>query len=460
MRIKEEFKKSGYFWLPSAPDKKHPGTLSISDGGNIELEITTGQLKDRNGTFNINMERIVGYLHGSIPSILVTLDDCRYKILPTLGGISKSLILIRRVFIGVQYDEGEIPSFNTLTFSVEGIDDWVETSGVKVEYTSENCPIISYEPQEDITLNLHSDMQLLITWKSSLKHLINKQAGISENIYFKLVSQSARELDEFISVVRKITEFLCFVMNETVPLDSMHATSDKLTRETEDDKTVPVPIGIYYPSWPYSKDEPQIAWYDILFKFERIQNDVEKIICNWIDAYERIAPAFNLYFLAQMEAQPSLEATFLTLVTGLEVYHRRTSDEKEMDEVEFEKLVENLIENCLEEKRGWLEGKLMFANELVLRKRIKKLIEPFKSLFGNKKKRKKLINWIVDTRNYLTHYNPRLELKAAKGQALQILCQKMETLFQLHFLQLIGFSQEEINSIVANCTQLKRKCDL
>ena len=39
MRIKEDFKKSGYFWLPSAPDKKFPGTLSISDGGIIDLEI-------------------------------------------------------------------------------------------------------------------------------------------------------------------------------------------------------------------------------------------------------------------------------------------------------------------------------------------------------------------------------------------------------------------------------------
>ena len=36
MRIKEELKRSGYFWLPSEPDEKLPGTLSISDGGFIE----------------------------------------------------------------------------------------------------------------------------------------------------------------------------------------------------------------------------------------------------------------------------------------------------------------------------------------------------------------------------------------------------------------------------------------
>ena len=149
-----------------------------------------------------------------------------------------------------------------------------------------------------------------------------------------------------------------------------------------------------------------------------------------------------------MGTQLSFETKFLTLVTGLEVYHRRTSDEKEMDDAEFDELVKVLIENCPEEKRDWLDGKLMFANEIVLRKRIKGLIEPFKDLFGNKEKRKKLINRIVDTRNYLIHYDQRLKTKAAEGLDLQILCQKMEVLFQLHFLQLIGFSQKEISSIV------------
>ena len=201
----------------------------------------------KDGTFNVTLERIVGYIqkNGSIPSIPVTLDDCYYKILPTLGGNSKSLIRISRAFIRAQYNQDDIASFNTLTFSVEGIEEWVDTSGIKVEYPSEKCPaIISYEPQEDISFNLDNDMQLLITWSPSLKHSINKGAGISENIYFKLVSKESRELDEFTSVARKITEFLCFVINQTVCLDSMCATSDDLTQETGDGKIGPVPINI------------------------------------------------------------------------------------------------------------------------------------------------------------------------------------------------------------------------
>ena len=39
MRIKEEIKRNGAFWLPFSPERQISGTLSISDGGNIKLEL-------------------------------------------------------------------------------------------------------------------------------------------------------------------------------------------------------------------------------------------------------------------------------------------------------------------------------------------------------------------------------------------------------------------------------------
>ena len=255
MRIKKEFKRTGEFWLSSTPDTRIHGTLSISDGGLIELE-TIGFFADWKESLNIDLKRIVGYIQKdrSIPLIPVTLDNCTYKTIPTPVGIPKSSIRVSRAFTGVQYDEDEVPSFNTLTFSVEGIDDWIEISGVRVEYPSEKrSTTILYEPQEDVSLNLDNGMQLLITWCPSLKYLINKEAGIREKIYFKLISQEARELDEFTSIVRKITEFLCFAINQIVSLGSICATSDDLTQEIGDSKTVPVSIDIYHPSWPYER---------------------------------------------------------------------------------------------------------------------------------------------------------------------------------------------------------------
>ena len=457
MRIKEEFKRKGDFWLPSAPDEQVRGTLTISDRGRIELEVD-GRL----GTSIDNLERIVGYIQKgtSIVSIPVTLDDCYYKKI-SLSDSSESLIRASRVFEGFQYGEGETPHFNSLSFSVEGIDDWIPITGLKVEVNDKiGAPTIFYDQPADFSFKLENDMELRITWGSSWKHKFFKEAGISEKIFFQLVSKDSREIDEFISVTTKIIEFLCFAINETVCLDSMSATSDNLPQDIGDGKTQPKSIKIYYQSWPYAENEPKINQYNMLFGFTDIQNEAESIINNWINAYEQIAPAFRLYFLAKIGAQTYLEEKFLTLVQGLEAYHRRTCNDKHMDEDKFKKIVKNLIRQCPKKDRNWFSGKLYYANELTLRNRITKMIEPFAKFLGTDEKRRALIGSIVDTRNYLTHYDLSLETKAAKGKDLWALCDKMELLLELHFLQLTSFSQEKIDSIVAKCPKLKRKSAL
>ena len=460
MRVKEEFKRSGEFWLPSTPDKKALGTLSILDGGRIELEVT-GLLEDNIKSFNL--KRIVGQVQRerAVPLILVTLDDCHYRTIPMPYGIPKSLIRVNRAFIGVQYDEDEVPDFNTLTFSVEGIEEWVGISGIRIEPIPENdVPTMSYERLADFSVQLENDMELLVTWVPSWGYSINREARISEKVYFRLVSRNVRKLDEFISVAHKILTFFCFAVNQIVSLDSVEATSQYLQADIGDGKKMSVPINIYHPSWPYSKGSQSINWYDMLFGFKDIQKNAQTIINKWMKGYEQSASAFHLYFLARMGTQTYLEERFLTLAQGLEAYHRSISNETQMEAIEFKELVKNILNQCPEENRDWLKQRLSHSNDLSLRNRIKKMIEPFNRIFGNKRERNALVEEIVGKRNNWTHRGPSLEPSAATVQRLEHLCLKMELLFELHFLLLIGFSKEEVDSIIARCPKLRRKRDL
>ena len=177
MRIKEQIKKSGFFWLPSAdsnssdapPDNAVSGTLSISDGGNIELELTqplvTG-IRD----FKLNdLNQILGHVetYGR-----VTVDRCQ-SITPKhsiVHGVwmESELIKANRVLTGIRYKEDVPPCFNTFTFSVEGIDEWVGISGIKVDHQHENRALtISYNLPDDILLKLEKEMQLLIKFAAT-----------------------------------------------------------------------------------------------------------------------------------------------------------------------------------------------------------------------------------------------------------------------------------------------------
>ena len=211
---------------------------------------------------------------------------------------------------------------------------------------------------------------------------------------------------------------------------------------------------IYCPSWPYAKNEPAIDEWDMLFKYEDRQNRVESIINKWIDNYKQIAPAPDLYFLTKAGTLPTLNMQFLALAQALEVFHRKTSDEIHMNETEFKKIRKALVNECPKKERNWFAQKLNFANELTLRNRFERMSEPFSNYMCGES-RPWLIDKIVNTRHYLTHYDARLEPKIAKGEELRFICRKMNALFRLQFLKLIGFDEQEINVIVNKCPFFK-----
>ena len=467
MRIKEEIKRVGEFWLPSSPENQVSGTLSISDGGNTKLELAEPLDSSLSAMFSFNSDnlgRILGHVETDGP---VTLDNCYYinnKRSMVRGGlIASDIIGVNRVFTGFRYEKGVSPRFNEFTFSVEGIDEWVGISGIEVDYQFEKSALtISYNRPEDISLDLKNGMQLIITFAWTPPGFPNAQrAEVTQKTYFKLVSQEARGLEEFTSVAQKITAFLCFIMNEIVCLDSMSATSDNLRQDIGDGSTALIPVEIYSSSWPYAKNEPAIDQRNMLFKYKDKQNCVESLINKWIENYEQIAPALDLYFLAKTGTLPTLNMRFLALAQALEAFHRNTSAEMHMDKAECKEICKKMIEACPEEHRDWFRPKLQRANELTLKNRIEKLIEPFDCFIDNERK-PRLINSIKDTRNYLTHpdSDSDLESRAAKGEDLILLCLKMNALFRLQFLKLIGFNEQEINDIVDKCTRLKGECNL
>ena len=389
----------------------------------------------------------------------VILDGCQissggFNI--NLGQIQTSqTILVNRVFTGFPQPQNDIPLFNTFKFSIEGIDEWLWIHGINEKYNHEERAItISCKQPESIPFNLTNGMGLEITF--DIGNTTSRgpwERGVSQKAYFKLVSDNAQELDEFFSVARKIVGLLCFTINETVHLDSMSATSHEIIKNHGD----PAPITIYAPSvFYYSKDQPKIDRNRMLFGFSDIRDNAEGMINKWIESYEDYKNAFDLYFLAQLKPQLSLEVKFLTLAQGLEAYHRKSCGDKYMENDEFKTIRRRVIKEFPKKDRNWFGARLNYANELTLRDRIRRMVEAFNNFFGEEEK-SLLINLIVDTRNYLTHPDSDLESEAAKGADLHVLCLKMELLFELHFLKLTGFAPEKIQSIADKCPKLQWK---
>ncbi|WP_162617983.1 HEPN domain-containing protein [Salinicola halophilus] len=458
MRIRDQIKRSGYFWLPQNPDKKIPGILSISDGGNIELEVV-GLFQETIAAFNgdDDIQTIIGHVE---KDGLVTLQDCFYKKKNiAFGGISKSLVYVNKAISGVAYVEDDVIKFNTVSFSVEGISEWVAITGINVNYGNDyKTATINYTPQKELVYNLIDGFRLHIFFGYTLPNFSSTtEARISHQAYFKLSSEMARDFPKFSIIIHRITQFLCFAIGSTVSISDVSATSNDITINISKGKTRPANIKLYYPSLPFSEDEPVIDMNKFLFRFSDIRENAERVFNKWLVAYSIIRPSLGLYFSAVSGDHKYLDGRFLSLAQGLETYHRRTSTETLRDEAEFRSIVASLLWNCPKASRKWLRGHLYHGNDINLGQRIKRIIDPYKSYLGSSKQRNKFIRGVVNTRNYLTHYSEELENESLKGPELWVLCQKMEAVFQLHLLQQLGFEKSDIERILSNNHRLKQK---
>lgn len=461
MRLSEPIEKFGYFWLPAKPDNRLPGILRVTETGETTVEVI-GIFGDTLAEMNDStpeLGRIVGVIENGD---IITLDHCFYRNRNiSFGGISKSTILANFLLRGVQYDEGEPVTLSRFRFSVEGLDEWLSVSGLCVEHNrSERSASINFNPPKEIAVQLADGIGFSFTFCWTLPDTpIVTEAKITQKAYITLKSESLRPIEDFLALAFKLNNFLCFATDETVSLDSATGFSHEITREVGNGEKREVPIAVYYESTPVSEGRPKLHWHNMLLRYGYIANQLEPILNSWLTNYEISAPAFNLYFASKSGAHKYLEGRFLSLVQGIETLHRRNSQETLMLDEEFDQLVATIVEGCPSGRKEWLSKKLEYANELPLRKRIEQMLEPFESLYGSPKERKQFIGKVINTRNYLTHYDPKLELQAANGETLWKLCMKLEALFQLHFLMLIGLDAEFIRRLANENHALRSKVE-
>ena len=458
MRVQESIVRTGYFWLPDYPDRKLPGTLTIRDGGESELEVLDNfdtDLRSRDQTWSI--PRLVGQIE---KEGLVTLEDCHYrkKTVP-MGTVSKSLLRSDTVVVGTALDADDPLEFRAFLFSVEGLEEWVGISGTKITFSDDTrCMDLAYTPPEERRFRLTDDLAGSIVFAASISSSsYGDGAGVSERTHLRLESPHKLPLNTFTSIAAKITNLLCFAMNATVCMREAKAFSEIEPQFDPDGSIRQTAFSIFYPSLPHTDVPSTLHRFSYFFSFSEVESHFEDCLTNWMDAYEEIRPSVNLYFSAKNGGHRYAEPRFLALAQAIETLHRRLHTGTLMPEKEFKALLDKLLKACPESRKAWLNTRLLFGNELPLRKRLSAIAKPYADLFGGPKGVSKMVKKTTDTRNYLTHYDPRLEAGAAHNADLVKLATQLEALLELHLLQRLGFSAENIRQIAGSSYRFSQK---
>ena len=456
MRLDEPIEASGSFWLPEEPDAQFSGVLRITKSGRATLELSGRFIN----FLDTDALRFVGNADGLG---LVTLDQC-YTSSFSLGGRSSWRFHVEYVLVGVGYRTEESISFEQVTFSVEGFDEWMSISGFSIGpadfLTNLGQLSIDFRVPDSIAFGLSNDLDMEFCFGvvyPQLKRVIT-EATIKQEAYIRLRSREPLSIADLKSLSLKIRNFLCFAIGQTVSITTFAVQTEHISSEFDGRM---VPIKVYFQSPHHPEEVPAIYEHRMLFRYAEAGHHIEAMLVKWLNGYEEYKPTLDLYFTSMFDFSMYLDVRFTGLVQALEALHRRTSEETVMAAAEFNAIRESLLSQCPPDRREWLEARLKYDNELSLRQRLKRLIVPFRQWFGNSRNREMFVGRVVDTRNYLTHYDQSLADSAADGQELYELCEKLDALIQLNLLKEIGLSEDAIRSIVQDPHRpLKRKLQI
>lgn len=462
MKLEKDIIKQGYWWLPDKPDDRKIGTLQIIDGGEISLDLI--------GVFNNPIEQTeTSVFHFGVDSITTyeriegILEDGKFVVLENcydksssfrMGrGISKSVIASKFAFIGEAVERIKEKKFSKAIFSFEGLYEWLNSfSGIKaiIKWDKESKKInggeVHFEIPESLNFELENGVKLsfdILIKRNSTPNF--SEVKISQEKSLEIDFQEELELTEIIWIINKVRNFFCFSIDKRLSIKSVKLFVDDIEGQ-------PNYVDLYYKSQVTERNSVNFDVHQMLFHFGDITDNFPLILSNWLKYYEILEPTFNLYF-SVIYNNPTLQTKFLLIAHALELYHRRTSSEKFLNEEQLA-LLKKLLKEAVKDQedktlKDWVNFKFgPGADEIFLKQRIRRLIEPFESYFGTDEEINVFVKTFGDTRNYLTHYGKELEEKACRGKDLYNLLNKAEALLQLHLLKLIEFPENKFEEVI------------
>lgn len=448
----------GKFWAPGRQEQLLPGTLSITDGGEIRLTLLVDQ--GENWFFSEkpdSIPRIVGVLDGNQG---VTLDGCFVQSVQLLG-LGRATVYVGMAMMGFHFEGDEPIDLVRFQFTIEGLDEWLQISGFKLDYDRALVGArVEFSRPPSIEASLTNGMTLRIGFGATFPGRVLNSAEIRQSVAIDLLSDHPRPLEDFRIVSHRLTQYLRLALDAPVSLADVKGIPGIISNVDDKSSRPHQPTDIYYRSLPFSAKAPTIKIRDILFGYSQVQDQFQSRINSWLDHFDRTHVVFSSYFSSVAENRRFLEDRFLAMIIGLEGYHRSTTSDTRMPHEEFERIRDELLSHCPPDHRTWLEQALRHSNDPTLRTRLKTLIRPFKGLFGNSRSRDSLIDDMVTLRNSMIHLGGGgQEATIEKLDRLRAI-NKLEALFQLHLLLIAGFNVEEVEEIARRQLRLKQKLDL
>ncbi len=448
----------GVWWLPTNPDLKLTGTLTLSEE-EFALEVV-GNFEQVGHVFLFDFKdqpRIIGT---TTNNEVVTLESNMAighnprSPGPVTTRYSPSVVLIGPA---TWSDLTDVIEFDEIQVGFTDLSTWVAASAIqhgppKLAEDGKSFARfdVSLVPLDPFVYPLANGQQVRISFSFS-------SSGLSAVPTSVVLSQTARlglrfakpaVMAEIYDALYQLRNFLTFAVGRPARVLDVRGIIDAEHVETEPGRPeVPVEMDML---WRFANVEPptrELMDHRMLFTRAAAQDRLGDVFNAWWEKEPVLKPVFDLYFGTITSGLVAGHVRFLTFAQALETYHRRTRNRTPLSIAEFKERRGALISAAPSKELGlWLGEKLAFANELALRDRLREIAEicPAATAKIVGQDVDGFVTLSVDTRNYRTHYTSKLEKKAASGIRLGRLTHQLQALIETVLLHELGFTCDEV----------------
>jgi hypothetical protein len=429
--LAEQFEYEGYWWLPKAPQDSIAGKLRFDpeQGGVLELRgvfkgVSPFEELQKTGHAVVGDEtKRYDLILGVVKGKLITLKDC----IGSWGGFSspgfeQSKFFSGLVFEGVHFERVEDVRFKKIFIHYSYLNEWARLFGGSIKLPMNQKGngeiVIKYKRPDSITMLDDEVKKITMVFSYSVKGLswFTKEMGVEQKTYLAIEMQEEVAFEKYLNLIYHLQMFISLAVTKPVyPLIVEGITDYNL--QNGKSGTYNPPINIFYTTGETPAEPEELSPLDPLFLLGHTQGRIESFLKNWIEKSELLGPVYNLYFAVRYKPEMYSDLQFLSLTRALEVYHARVTSNQSIQ------LKRRLIE-------------LLSPSELR-----DFLVE----LIGDKER---FAEKVKDTRNFFTHYNRKLEKKAATDKEFILMLCQMKIIVEIYFLKEIGFDWKEILDLI------------
>lgn len=435
--------------MEEEPEQRLPGVLTIQSDGKSSLEIF-GKFRPYSPGLRelLLREHILGE---SQCGTEITLTGCQTGGRTMgAGGLETQAFQSEVAYLGAHFPDPSQVRFRTIRARFSHLLDWAGRTGISVSppgRSESDGPAFACDYRYPPTAVARTEAATL-----SVKHGFStrQSRGVVElSAWAELEIEACDSLDlegwdeRFI---RPFQNFLTFATGVTNTLTGLCIASEVSVGDGVGDGDEPQSGDVVrqisdYDDRPRREAHP----HEMPLPLAVIGDEFSEVISRWLRLSIELDSVCNLLFGIEYNRRMYSEHRFSSVAQAAESYHRRRMKNEDLPSNEHAARVRTVLDAAPPEHTEWLRERLTYSNEPSLPPRLKELIKmggaavsPIAPVVG------RFVRRVADSRNFYTHYDRRLEDRAAKGEELFWLTQRLAFVVRAALLRELGLSEERV----------------